>query len=155
MDEELFLIALKSTLDKVMMDLRAELSAEYPTLQAVEVDDLAQTDAAQKSAEPALIWSFGSLQPAPRPPLYRAEFMVGAKTTADGANYQLTALLSKVRQKFAHGHTIVLFDYSGSVADPTEAGFLNIGANEVAQQEFDRQSGLRYAVVRANAVAYG
>jgi len=154
-DEALFLLALKSTLDKVMLDLRAELLPAYPTLLAVEVDDMAETDVAQKSDAPALIWSFGTLAPAPRAPMYRVEFMVGAKTTADSGNYILTALLTKVRQKFTSDTTLTLLDLSGPVAGTNPVGFLHVASNEIAPQEHDRQSGLRYALVRGSAVAYG
>ncbi len=155
MDEDLFLLALKSTIDKVMLDLRTALLPTYPALLAVEVDDLAQTDAIQKSEAPTLIWSFGSLHPTPRPPMYQVEFMVGVKTTADAGNYLMTALLTKVRQQFQQGESLQLYDYTGAVAGVAHAGSLFIGANEVSQQEFDRQSGMRYAVVRGSAVAYG
>lgn len=153
-----FPLQLKSTLDKLVFDKTAELRAKYPTLEWAEVDDMSQTDEIFKSAEPRLLWQFGTLYEHPRAPLYGLQFFVGAKTTQDPGNYTLLDLLSQIRDVFKPQASYPIFDYTMAVSDPsdlTERGFITVSSNEIASQQFDRQSGVRYAVIEARAVRYG
>lgn len=153
-----FEMQLKSTLDKVVADKVASLKATYPKLSWAEVDDMAQTDAVFKSLDPAIIWSLGTVEPSPRPPLYSIEFMVGAKTAADPGNYLLIKLLGEIRSEFEAAATVFIYDYTlpaGGPVDTQQKGFISIISNETAPQQFDKQSGIRYAVVAAKAVKYG
>lgn len=154
-----FLLELKSTLDfLVNQKVEALQEEDYTDLQAAEVDDMAQTDAVLGSAAPALIWQFGTLSPNPRPPMYDVEFMVGSKTVSDAGNYKLMALLTQVRDLFEVNSSFSVFDYTmldTEDADTTPSGYVFVSANEVNVQQFDNQSGLRYAVIRGKAVAYG
>lgn len=153
-----FPLQLKSTIDKLVADKVAQLQAEYPTLQWAEVDDLAGTDAVFKSAEPAVVWQWGNLTERPRAPMYAADFTVAVKTVADPGNYLLIRLLGEIRDVFAPGTTYQVFDYTMPATDPadiTARGYITITSNEIMEQGFDRQSGVRPALISARAVRYG
>lgn len=153
-----FPLMLKSTVDKLVNDKVATLLDKYPTLQWAEVDDMAHTDEVFKSDEPALLWQFGGLTPRPRAPMYDFEFAVGAKTTQDPGNYTLIALLSEIREVFAQSNVFKIFDYTLEATDPVslvERGYLMVASNEIESQKFDKQSGIRYAVVQGKVVSYG
>lgn len=153
-----FALQFKSTIDKLIADRVEILRDSYPTLQWAEVDDMAQTDEVFKSEEPAIIWQFATMEPYPRSPLYRVEFMVGVKTTLDPGNYLLIRLLGEIRNVFDAGKTLYIRDYTmleDDPADATDKGYVLIGSNEVAPQQFDRQSGIRYAGIVGKAVRYG
>jgi hypothetical protein len=152
-----FPLQLKSTIDKLVADTVAGLLTDFPSLQWAEVDDMAQTDAVFKSSAPALIWQFGMLTPRPRAPMYDFEFLVGAKTTQDPGNYDLITLLSAIREVFKPGADFQVQDFSmdaNAAADPASYGFLMVSSNEIEPQKFDRQSGIRYAMVSGKVVSY-
>lgn len=153
-----FPLMLKSTVDKLVNDKCAALLARFPTLQWAEVDDMAHTDEVFKSDEPALLWQFGALTPRPRAPMYDFEFAVGAKTTQDPGNYTLITLLSEIREVFAQGMDVQIYDYTLVATDPVslvKRGYLMVASNEIESQKFDKQSGIRYAVVQGKVVSYG
>ena len=153
-----FPLILKSTIDKLVSTKVASLLTEYPTLQWAEVDDMLQTDAVFKGDEPAILWQLGSVFESPRAPLYGIEFTVGAKTTADPGNYALIDLVAQIRDVFQAGASFQLFDFAREITDASDTvskGFLRVTTNEISPQQFDRQSGIRYAVVRGKAVKYG
>jgi hypothetical protein len=153
-----FPLLLKGTIDKLVSDKVTALRGTHPTLQWAEVDDMLQTDAVFKGEQPAILWQFGSVYPDPRAPLYGVEFTVGAKTTADPGNYLLIDLVAQIRDVFVPGVAFQLFDYvreQGAPSDTLSKGYLRVVANEISPQQFDRQSGIRYAVIRGKAVHHG
>lgn len=153
-----FPLILKSTIDKLVSDKVTALQVDHPTLLWAEVDDMLQTDAVFKGTGPAILWQFGTVYPDPRAPLYGVEFTVGAKTTADPGNYLLIDLVAQIRDAFQAGYAFQLYDFAreqAEAADTVSKGFLRVVDNEIAPQQFDRQSGIRYAVVRGKAVQYG
>ena len=153
-----FPLMLKSTVDKLVNDAVEALKEKYPTLQWAEVDDMAHTDEVFKSDEPALLWQFGGLTPRPRAPMYDFEFAVGAKTTQDPGNYTLIALLSEIREVFIQGRNFDIYDYTLEDTDPVsqvKRGYLVVASNEIESQKFDKQSGIRFAVVQGKVVSYG
>lgn len=153
-----FPLIVKGTIDKLVSDKCAALQAQYPGLLWAEVDDMLQTDAAFKGQGPALLWQFGSFTPDPRAPLYEIEFSVGARTVADPSNYALIDLVSQIRDVFRADQEFQLFNYilaSSSPADNVSKGFVRVISNEISPQMFDRQSGIRFAVIRGKAVNFG
>lgn len=153
-----FPLIVKGTIDKLVSDKCAALQAQYPGLEWAEVDDMLQTDEAFKGAGPALLWQFGAFTPDPRAPLYEIEFSVGARTVADPGNYALIDLVSQIRDVFRADQEFQLFNYilpTSSPADNVSKGFVRVISNEISPQMFDRQSGIRYAVLRGKAVRYG
>ena len=153
-----FPLIVKGTLDKLVSDKCAALQGQYPGLQWAEVDDTLQTGAVFEGQGPALIWQFGTYYPDPRAPMYSVEFSVGAKTTADPGNYELIDLVSQVREMFKPEQVIQLFDYIKPATDPLDLvskGYMRLISNEISPQHFDRQSGIRFAIIRGKAVQYG
>lgn len=152
-----FPLIMKSTIDKLVSDKCAALLPTHPGLQWAEVDDMLQTDSIFKGDGPAILWQFGSVYESPRSPLYGVEFSVGAKTTADPGNYLLIDLLAQIRDAFAADAAFQLFDYTratGDAPDTVSKGFVRVVTNEISPQQFDRQSGIRYAIVHGKAVKY-
>ena len=153
-----FPLILKSTIDKLVADCVTQLLPDFPTLQWAEVDDMLQTDEVFKGEAPAILWQLSSVHEHPRAPLYGVEFTVGAKTVADPGNYLLIKLLGAIRDVFHPTVAFDLFDYARTVAEGVDTeprGYLRVSSNEIVPQQFDRQSGIRYAIVRGKAVSYG
>lgn len=149
---------LKSTIDKMISDKVAALQATYPTLQWAEVDDMHQTEEVFNADGPAILWQFSSLFPEPRRPFYGLEFSVGAKTVGDPGNYDLFDLVAQIADVFKGDSSFDIFDYVRLITDPVDTvskGFVRVVSNEIAPQQFDRQSGIRYAIVRGKVARYG
>lgn len=138
----LFPLEIKSTLDKVMNDIKSDLIGDNPTLEALDIDNLADPDDLGGSAKPTLLWQFSTLDPSPRDPLYIGSFLVGAKTTDDDGNYLLTELLAHLINYFQIDTQIAISDYSGDTAVPGK-GVLNITSIILSPQQYDNLSGIR------------
>ena len=143
-----YLIHVKSTLDKVMNDLVTSLGATYPGLKGVDIDNMVESDEAFKAENPTLLWQFLALRPVPRDPLYNLEFLVGAKTTSDAANYTLTSLTNDLRQSFEVEQRIEVGDYSGETA-VLDTGYFLIIENTFTPQQYEHMSGIRFFSIRA------
>lgn len=148
MSSDDYLIHVKSTLDKLMHDLVDTLEPTFPGLTGVDVDNLVETDEMFKSTKPVLLWQFLSLREHPVDPLYRFEFLVGAKTVADSANYTLVGVNNELKKPFKTGTTISVGDYSGAVAVP-DTGYFLITDNSFAPQQYDHLSGIRFFSISA------
>jgi hypothetical protein len=143
-----YLIHVKSTIDKTMNDLVTSLSGQFTNLQGVDVDNLVETDEIFKSTDPVILWQFLSLRGAPRDPLYRVDFLVGAKTVSDASNYILTQLSNELRKAFEVETRIVVGDYSGATATEN-TGYFTIVDNSLAPQQYEHMSGVRFFSIRA------
>lgn len=143
-----YLLHVKSTLDKTMTDLVTSLSGTFPNLKGVDVDNLVETDEIMKSEDPVILWQFLTLTPTPRDPLYRLEFLVGAKTVSDHGNYDLTSLNNELRKSFEVDTSILVGDYSGASA-VLGKGYFVVTDNPMAPQQYDHMSGIRFFSVRA------
>jgi hypothetical protein len=138
----MFPLDIKSTLDKVMHDIQGDLIGEFPSLKALDIDNLAEPDAVGDSVDPTLLWQFSVLDPSPRDPLYIGSFLVGAKTTDDNGNYLLTTLLSKLIDYFQIDTQLPISDYSG-ITSIDGRGVLNITSIILSPQQYDNLSGVR------------
>lgn len=143
-----YLIHVKSTIDKTMMDLVSTLSGQFPGLLGADVDNLTETDEVFKSESPVLLWQFMTLRPAPRDPLYRVNFLVGAKTVSDKGGYSLASLSNELRKVFEVEERIEVGDYSGAVPTPGTGYFL-ITENTYTPQQYDHMSGIRFFSISA------
>lgn len=151
MTMEAFVVAMKSTLDKVMTDqIAAMVAGGYPDLKGADLDDNTQFDKVKGAAIPALLWQFNSLDPVPRDPLYQFSFLVGAKTVADAGNYTLTALIAKLSTLFEEGVQHRVFDYSETPVS-ADMGYFLVSSMSMAPQQFDQQSNIRLWLVTASA----
>lgn len=143
-----YLIHVKSTLDKVMNDLVTSLSGQFTNLKGVDVDNLVETDEIFKSEDPVILWQFLMLRAVPRDPLYRLEFLIGAKTVSDAAGYKIAQLSNELRKAFEVETRIEVGDYSGDVA-VTGTGYFIVTHNTFSPQQYDHMSGIRFFSITA------
>ena len=143
-----YLLDVKSTIDKTMNDLVTSLAGQFPNLKGVDVDNLVETDEIMKSEDPVILWQLLTLTPTPRDPLYRLEFLVGAKTVSDHGSYDLTSLNNELRKSFEVDTSIAVGDYSDTVA-VLGKGYFVVTDNPMAPQQYDHMAGIRFFSVRA------
>lgn len=143
-----YLLHVKSTLDKKMTDMVTALTPEFPNLQGVDVDNLTETEEVMKSENPVILWQFLTLSPAPKDPLYRLNFLVGAKTTSDKGSYTIARLSNDIGKEFEVNSRIEVGDYSGAV-EIEGTGYFLITDNSLAPQQYDHMSGIRFFSVVA------
>jgi len=151
MSEELFAVALKSTVDKIGYDLA---QAEVPPLPFVDLDNVVNTTELLTSDNNAYVWSMSVLAPRPKDPLYACTFTIGARTVNDPANYDIMKLVGKLKVAFNVGSTVDILDYTGTVAS-AKMGVLTVATAVVLPQEFDKVSGIRLVSLEARAVRLG
>lgn len=143
-----FYLQVKSTLDKVMMDLVNAWDNEFPGLTGCELDDVTLTSERLGSPTPMLVWQLLNVTEAPRDPLYQIGFMVGAKTVSDAGNYNLAELWAKLNGAFLVETVIQIGDYSGATAS-LDKGYMVVKQTAGTPQQFDEQAGLRFISVSA------
>lgn len=147
MQEDSFLLAFKSTIDKLGYELG---QAQSPVLKFVDLDNTVKTKEMFDSNDDALVWEMLTLTDAPKDPLYMATFNIGARTVNDAANYDILALAGKVKAVLLIGGKVDIFDYSGAVAGPKGGFFMPIDVSVMSQQ-YERVSGVRMLTVTARA----
>lgn len=140
-----FLLAVKSTIDKLGSDLA---SAQVPPVRFVDLDDSTAVEEVLTSTDPAIIWEFSGLEDSPSDPLYTAVFSIGARTTNDAANYSILSLVGKVRAIFPVNEVIEIKNYSDVVASAKQ-GNMRVTSVSVNPQAYDRTSGLRLITIAA------
>lgn len=143
-----YLIHVKSTIDKTMNDLVTTLTPSFANLQGVDVDNLVETDEIFKSEDPVLLWQFLTLRPYPRDPMYKVDFLIGAKTVSDSAGYKLASLSNELRKAFEVETRIPVGDYSGVTA-VENTGYFMVVSNVFAPQQYDHMSGIRFFNISA------
>lgn len=154
-------LAFKATLDYQVSQLASSLSAANPANKPVlffDLDDSSTERQVQAGAEHALVYQYTHLSEDPTHPLYSVLFLVGAKTTADEGNYDMTSLLTDVRSLFRTDMDCPLFDYSavGEGDDPGEQeGVLIVQSVDTGPQMFEKQSGIRLLQITGKVIAYG
>jgi hypothetical protein len=147
MSEATFLVAIKSTIDKLGNDLAL---AQTPPATFVDLDDITAVEEAMKSTNNCIIWEMNGLEEDPRDPLYLVPFSIGARTVNDAANYNILKLTGLVKSTFPVGASIDIKDYSGVTATASQ-GKLIIMSVSVNPQGFDRTSGVRLISIMARA----
>lgn len=158
MDKRDILMAFKSTLDRVVGDLAGQLSAAAPAANPVKFFDLDDHDGmrqVQAGAEHALVYQYVTLAPEPRHPLYGCSFLVGAKTSNDEGNYDMTSLMVDVNERFDIGSHHDLMDWSGDKAPTDILGSMMITDCAPSAQMFENQSGIRLFQITAKVIAHG
>jgi hypothetical protein len=136
-DKLTFMLAIKSTLDTLMVELAAVKSVPY-----LDLDDTTKTPDVLGKNEPALIGEFGTLEESPIDPLYNGSVRVGARTCDDPANYKILELAGTLNDKFSRGSVIPIFEMFGSVPGP-KVGTMTITSTEVVEQNYDVLSNFR------------
>lgn len=145
-------VAVKSTLDKIVRD--AVESQGLDQINVAAVDDVADFESVLKSREDAVLYQLVRLSPWPRSPKFEATFNIGAKTTDDGANFDMTRILGELNAVFQLGARFELRDYSGEEASERMGAMTLIDA-DVTPQQFDKQSGIRMLSCRAAVLCNG
>lgn len=145
MSEATFLLAVKSTIDKLGIDLAA---SQTPPVRFVDLDDATSVEEVFKSTDAAIIWEFSGLEDDPSDPLYTATFSIGARTSNDAANYSILSLVGKVRAVFPVGEMIDVIDYSDTVASQKQGNMI-VTSVSVNPQAYDRTSGIRLITIVA------
>lgn len=151
MSEELFPLAVKSTIDKLGFDLA---QAEIPPVKFIDLDNAVNTTALLSSQDNALVGELSILEPRPRDPMYQVSFSIGARTVNDPANYDIMTLVGKLKAKFAVNAVLEIRDYSGAAAGPI-VGRLTVSQDTIMPQQYDKVSGIRLIAVRAMALRIG
>lgn len=145
-----FIIAFKSTVDKVGVDLATSMDR----VSFIDLDDIVTSAELFKSNKNAIVWEFLTLDESPTDPLYSFSFRIGARTVRDIANYNILRMLDKVKEVFPSRDQIDVRDYSGAeVGD--KVGTMYISRVDIDPQQFDKQSGIRMILVSGKAVRYG
>lgn len=144
-----FYLHVKSTLDKVVVDIAGSLGIGF-----VELDDTVNVEEALSSPADLVVYQMIGMSEAPMDPLWNVTMAIGAKTTTDAANYDLAAIISTIKDTFKKGRTFWVRDYSGTTAPVDNTGYWYITDVQVDPQMFDGASGIRMLNVRASAVRY-
>jgi hypothetical protein len=153
MTEAVFPLAVKSTIDKLLIDFATTLT---PALDVVDLDDPVNMAELLASEKPAVVWEMLQLEPLDGScALYVAVFNIGAKTTNDPSNYGILALVGKLGAVFRPGTSFQIRDYSGALPGAEDLGYMYISGPRVVPQQFDQQSGVRMATVEAKIMRYG
>lgn len=145
--EQDFLVALKSTIDKIGWDLGNQ---QTPQLKFVDLDNTVKAQEMFDSEDDALVWELQTLADTPVDPLYTATFNIGARTVNDPANYDILSLAGKVKKVFKIGQKIDIFDYTGTPVS-LKGGFIIPIDVSVMVQQYERVSGVRMITVTAKA----
>lgn len=143
-----FELYVKSTIDRMAYDISVELGVT----KLADLDDTVNLASILANDEPAIVWQLITLDPSPRDPLYQVQFGIGAKTTADPANYKMMSLVAAMQHNFEVGSRIVIKDYSTTTPPTTDKGYLTVTEAPLSPQEFDNESGLRMYTVTGRAM---
>ena len=147
MSETAFLVAIKSTLDKLANGLA---EAQIPPIGYVDLDDATAVENVMASTNDAIIWEMGGISEAPRDPLYHLTFSMGARTFNDPSNYNILRLTGLIRSHIPVHLSLDIKDYSGVTATAS-VGTLRIISVDVNPQLYDKTSGIRLISITATA----
>ena len=147
-----FVSYVKSTIDKSGVDIAEAVGGGT---QFVDLDDTVNAAGVMAGKDSAIVWTMLEMSDAPRHPLYTLHFGIGAKTTLDPGNYNLTDLVSAVSAILKKGNTIPVRDYTPGGDGATQRGTLTVTDVSVDPQLFDKESGIRLISVTAMAVDDG
>ena len=145
MSIDTFLLAVKSTIDKLGVDMA---TAQVGSPKFIDLDDATATEEAMSKPDPVFIWEMSTFDESPKDPLYRATFSVGVRAMNDPANYGLLKMTGVVGGVFRPGTTFEVKDWSDTVVSPSQ-GRMIISKSYVNAQGFDRAAGVRMISIDA------
>lgn len=145
-----FYLSVKSTVDKIAVDIANGLGIEF-----VELDDTVNVEQMLSSPRDLVVYQLVGMDPNPQEPLWSVNFAIGAKTTTDAANYDLAAILAAIKSVVSKGKSFDVRDYSGAQAPTISDGYFYVVDARVDPQMFDGASGIRMLSVRAAGVHFG
>lgn len=147
-----FYSQVKSTIDKAGVDIA---NAYGGGVGFVDLDDQVAVDALLSGNNSAVVWEVIALTEDPVAPLYQLQFGIGAKTTADAGNYNLSDLLDAIHTTIKKDGTLDVIDYTPSGDGTTKRGYIYFTDVSVDPQLFDKASGIRLISVSGRAVNNG
>jgi hypothetical protein len=142
----------KSTIDKAGVDIAQAYSG---TTEFVDLDDTVAVDELLAGDKEAIVWELLSLTESPMDPLYNINFGIGAKTTLDAGNYNMSDLLDAVHTVFKKGGSLDIKDYTPGGDGSTKHGYVYISDVSIDPQLFDKASGIRLISITGSAVNNG
>jgi hypothetical protein len=151
-----FVIAVKSTIDKLGVDLVTTLNAlreEESQLDYVDLDDATNIASIIEGSTSAIVWQLNVVIENPVHPLYDVVFTVGAKTVVDPGNYELLSLVDSIKESIPLRSFFPILDYSTEDEPTVVAGDMYITGMNMEPHEFDRQAGFRLLTFTAKAKA--
>lgn len=143
----------KSTVDKIVRDAIA--SAGLGDIHVTEVEDVSNFESVLQNSDDAVIYQVPRLTPSPRAPKFELTFNVGAKTTDDGANFDLTRILGLLGDTFKQDAWFELRDYSTEEGALVKSGAMVLTDADVVPQQFDKRAGVRLIACRAKLMCRG
>jgi len=147
-----FYSQVKSTIDKAGVDIA---QAYGGSIKFVDLDDSVEVESLLSSDETAVVWELISLAEDPVAPLYTLQFGIGAKTTKDAGNYNMSDLLDAVHTTIKKDGSLDVVDYTPSGDGSTKRGYIYFTDVSVDPQLFDKASGIRLISVSGRAVNNG
>ena len=144
----------KSTLDFLVREAIRAAGLEG-AVGVTEVEDVAEFEKVLQASGPAIVYQVVRMNPDPRPPKYLVGFNVGAKTTDDGANVDMTKLIADLNATFREQERFNLYDYTGDASEGLpihQRGAVLITSADITPQQFDKMAGLRMISCQAKAV---
>lgn len=142
-----FYLPIKSTLDKLAIDIATQLGVGW-----AEIDDTTNVEEALASPDDLLLYQLVDVRG--NDPLFDVQFTIGVKTVTDSANYDLAGLLDALWEAIGVDDTFYIRDYSGVAAPTADLGYFYISEVQTDPQAFDGASGIRLQTVIAKAVKY-
>lgn len=145
MSVDTFLLAVKSTIDKLGVDMA---TAQPGSPKFIDLDDATATEEAMAKPDPVFIWEMSTFEEAPKDPLYRATFSVGIRAMNDPANYGLLKMTGVIGGVFRPETFFDVKDWSDTLASASQ-GRIFITKSYVNAQGFDRAAGVRMISIDA------
>jgi hypothetical protein len=142
-----FVMAVKSTIDKIASDAATELGCAV-----IDLDNAVNIQELVNSPDPAIITRFMSLDEDPIDPLWTVQFYIGAKTAQDPGNYALIQMIESFRSLIRKGSYIDCYDYSGVTASSNKVGLATVADCTVEPHMFEGMAGVRLYQVRARII---
>lgn len=139
-----FIVAVKSTLDKVVYDIAQANNYEF-----FDMDGAYMSADIAESTKPALAVSLSSIYEYPRDPFYQIQFEVGARTSEDESQYESLEAIALLQAQFRYGNSFSVMDYSSATPPTVRLGEIIVHTINTSPAAFDKVSGLRSLHVTA------
>jgi hypothetical protein len=143
-----FLLAAKSTVDKLGLDLAANVGMEF-----IDLDNVVKTQELFSSDKDAVVWEFNTFTESPKDPLYLLTFNIGGRTVRDSASYVMLKLNESIREVFSLCARIQVKNYSEEIEGPLLGYFMPTEV-VITPQQYDKVSGIRMMTVTARSNRY-
>lgn len=154
-DSTAFVMAVKSTIDKIAndaADVCITRAPGEPATKVIDLDNAANIQELANSQYPFILLRFMTLDESPMDPMWALEFYIGARTVSDSGNYALTTLIESFRSNVQRGADISFKDYSGAAASDNEVGYGVVVDCTIEPHIFEGVAGIRLYRVRVRCV---